>query len=152
MAHFFIYHIWCNFLLIKNIMVYYVTMYSNDLRNIAIRLSQTQSFRKVAQLLFIGASTICRWSHLKGRQQRKTRRGKLHGREVIDALTVYILLNPFATLKNIQQMIFTIFQINVSVELVRLAIIKNAYTKKRARYYSQPKDDKEKLDEFLCKP
>ena len=66
-------------------------------------------------------------------------------------MSLYILSHPFCSIKDIKDIIFNTFKINVSLELVRLFVVKNNFTKKRARYYSKPKDDEEKLKYFLEK-
>ena len=48
-------------------------------------------------------------------------------------------------------MILNAFQVRVSSELIRLSLVKHKYTRKRARYYSQPSNDLEQLNEFLLK-
>lgn len=127
-------------------------MYSTDVRKIAIRLYENQSYRKVAAILKVAASTICRWVHQCGKQIfRKQRASKLFGTAVIDALHLFLAANPFASIKIIRQQLENTFNVTVSNELVRQIIIKNGFSKKRARYFSQPKDDATKLQSFLEK-
>ena len=129
-------------------------MYSKDVQNIAIRLysSSIPSLRKVAVLLNTSHSTISRWVNgLHINTVPKVRTTKLDGRNIIDALNLYITMNPFASIKDIQQMISTTFKINVSKELIRLTIVRNNFTRKRARYHNEAAHDSEKLKDFLEK-
>ena len=67
-------------------------------------------------------------------------------------MSLYIKTHPFCNAKTLQKVILDTFNIKVSNELVRLTIHKTLlFTKKKARYYSEPKNSKEKLQEFLDK-
>src|SRR6185436_684730 len=68
------------------------------------------------------------------------------------SMSLYIKTHPFCNAKTLQKVILDTFNIKVSNELVRLTIHKILlFTKKKARYYSEPKNSKEKLQEFLDK-
>jgi len=127
-------------------------MYSLDVRKIAIRLYEQQSYRKVAIILKVAASTVCRWVHQCGKPMiRKRRASKLFGAAVIDALHLCISSDPFASIKTIRKTLENTFKVTVSNELVRQVIIKSGFSKKRARYFSVPKDDAMKLQTFIEK-
>jgi transposase len=74
---------------------------------------------------------------------------KLQRPDIINAIILYISSKPFCSVKDVKCMIFEVFKINASNELIRLCILKNNFTKKRARYFSKPKNDEEKLEAFL---
>jgi len=125
-------------------------MYSADVRKIATRLYFNYvSLRKVASIIGSSHSSIYRWLNYVPRQ-RKNRERKLGNPEVLDTMKLYIKTHPFCSVKDLRSVLFETFKIKVSNELVRLTINKTLYyTKKRARYFSEPKNDQEKLKEFL---
>ena len=62
-----------------------------------------------------------------------------------------ILNDPFVSILKLKELIYTTLKITVSKELVRIAIKKQGFTKKKARFYGQPKNLEEKTKEFLEK-
>ena len=124
-------------------------MYSQDVRTIAMRLyHKVKSLRKVASIIETSHSTISRWNSSVF-QVRKIQNRKIEYPCIIDAMNLYITTHPFASIKDVQKLILDQFKTIASLELVRVAIKRNNFTKKRARYFSIPKNDKEKLDNFL---
>lgn len=127
-------------------------MYSKDVRKIAERLYKNiLSFRKVALIIGSSHSSIYRWLNYPIKN-RKIQIKKLNSQTILDSIILYIKTHPFCSVKDVNQIFFKTYNINVSDELVRLTI-KNScnFTKKRARYFSQPKNEKEKLTTFLNK-
>jgi len=127
-------------------------MYSIDVRKIATRLYSTcKSLRKVSSIIGSSHSSIHRWlNHTP--VQRKIRERKLGNLKVLDVMKLYIKTHPFCSVKDLQNILLETFNLKVSNELVRLTISKTLlFTKKKARYFSEPKNDKEKLKEFLEK-
>lgn len=126
-------------------------MYSEDIKKLALRLyDKLSSLRKVASILETSYSTISRWKNSKEhiRKQMKT---KLGPSDITESINLYILSHPFCSLKDIQNIIKEMFNFSVSLELIRLFIKKQNLTKKRARFYSVPKDDEIKLKDFIIK-
>jgi len=127
-------------------------MYSADVRIIALRLySEYVSLRKVASIICSSHSSIYRWLNYVP-EQRKKQEKKLENLQILDMMRLYIKTHPFCTVKDLKTILVETFNLRISNELVRLTISKSlSYTKKRARYFSEPKNDKEKLEEFLEK-
>jgi len=127
-------------------------MYSADVRKIAKRLYiNHMSLRKVASIIGSSHSSIHRWLQYipKTRKVQKTKLGDI---KILDIMRLYIKTHPFCNVKDIQKIILDTFNLNVSNELVRLTINKTLlFTKKRSRYFSEPKNSNEKLKEFLEK-
>ena len=127
-------------------------MYSADVRKIAKRLYiNHMSLRKVASIIGSSHSSIHRWLQYipKTRKIQKTKLGDI---KILDIMRLYIKTHPFCNVKDIQKIILDTFNLNVSNELVRLTINKTLLiTKKKARYFSEPKNSNEKLKEFLEK-
>lgn len=127
-------------------------MYSNDVRKIACRLYHNIfSFRKVALIIGSSHSSVHRWLnvvYIKRKQQDK----KLNNTKILDTITLYIKTHPFCSVKDVNDILSKSHGVLVSNELVRLAIKKYCnFTRKRARYFSEPKNEQEKLNEFLEK-
>lgn len=126
-------------------------MYSSDFINLALKLyDKLKSLRKVSFITETSHSTISRWYNYKFKPRKETIK-KLEKPDIINSIAAFILAKPFCSIKDIKEMVYKIFNVNASNELIRLCIIKNKFTKKRARYFSEPKNDKEKLKEFLDK-
>jgi transposase len=99
-------------------------MYSSDLRKVALNLySRIYSLRKVASLLNTSFSTISRWKNFK-KINRKLKPKKLDGSDIIDSIDLFIKANPFCSIKDVKNVIHSNFNLNVSLELVRLCIKK----------------------------
>jgi transposase len=127
-------------------------MYSNDVRKIAIRLYKTiSSFRKVALIIGSSHSSIYRWLN-NSDKPRKIQTMKLNSSKILDSITLYIKTHPFCSVGDVNKVLSQTYNTSVSDELVRLTIKKLCnFTKKRARYFSQPKDEKENYLIFWIK-
>ena len=128
-------------------------MYSKDIREIAVRLyNHLNSLRRVSKFINSSHSTISRWLITIEINQRNTKRKILETPIIIDAIKLFLEQKPFSTLKDTRQLIKDNFDVSVSTELIRL-VIKNTinFSRKRARYFSIPKNDQEKLETFLNK-
>jgi transposase len=124
-------------------------MYSKDFKNLALKLYQNlKSFRKVSKIINTSHSTVYRWLTTSIKPRKEIYK-KLQRPDIIDALILYISSNPFCSIQDVKKMVSENFKINASNELIRLCILKNNFTKKRARYFSKPKNDEEKLASFL---
>ena len=131
-------------------------MYSADVRRIALRLyEQLSSFRKVAALLGTSHSTISRWRHetqtrAPGSSGPPPRLKKLQTPPVLNAITLFLAGHPFATVADVQSALAAQLGLTASSELVRLAIRKAGFTRKRARWFSVPRHDPAVLQQFLA--
>jgi len=126
-------------------------MYSSDFKSLAIKLyHKIKSLRKVSIMIETSHSSISRWINYNYKT-RKIAYKKLDRPVIIDSIILYINSHPFCSIRDIHNMLLKIFKLSVSLELIRLCIKKNNFTKKRARYFSKPKNDEEKLVEFLDK-
>jgi transposase/uncharacterized protein YxjI len=127
-------------------------MYSNDVRNIAVRLyNSINSFRKVAIIIGSSHSSIHRWLNVLYKP-RKIQNKKLNNSKILDTIILFIKTHPFCSVKDVNNILLKTYNISVSNELVRLTIKKTCnFSKKRARYFSQPKNEQEKLNNFLKK-
>ena len=100
-------------------------MYSNDIKILALKLyNKLCSLRKVASILEISPSTISRWKNFK-KQDRKKIQKILDPPDISDSIKLFILTHPFCSLKDIQKMLEKSFTVKVSLELIRLFIVKN---------------------------
>jgi transposase len=125
-----------------------VIMYSLDLRKVACRLYEKYgSSRKVSMILEVSHSSVCRWVKTIARK-RYFRQPKLCSGLVKDTIRTTLLVNPFVSIRTLVTKIKEICQVAVSRELVRVAIAKLQYTKKKAKAFSCPKNLEQKTMEF----
>ena len=127
-------------------------MYSLEVRKIATRLYNGKTtLRQVAMIIGSSHSSIFRWLHSTPKK-REPRPRKLEKPEILDAIELFIKTNPTAGTDDILKKIKETFNLKVSRELVRLTLRKTLnYTRKRVRYFSKPKNDDQKLQDFLEK-
>jgi transposase len=124
-------------------------MYSLDIRKQALVVySKLQSLRKTALLLDIHFSSISRWV---SRLERKPYTCRKFSKEsiIVDSIHSISQTNPLTSTRVLTTKLKSVFNINISRELVRVVIKKLGYTKKKARFVNQPKFHEEKLSEFL---
>lgn len=125
-------------------------MYSIDYRKIAIRMySILQSLRKTAHLLDVHHTTVYRWVNQVQKVPKEPKRRKEDS--IADLLRVTIESNPFLSIRQFKQRFKEILNVEVSVELVRTAIQRIGYTRKKARYYSEPTHQAKQVEEFIKK-
>ena len=124
-------------------------MYPNDRIKMAIHIyTILHSLRKTAKLLQVSHSTISRWINNPIRKKYTTKR-VLKADLIVDIIKSTISLNPFISINKLKILIKETLTINVSKELIRIAIIRMKYTKKNARFYGQPKNLPDKVKEFI---
>jgi transposase len=124
-------------------------MYALDIRKQALNVySKIQSLRKTAFLLDIHFSSISRW--LK-QLERKPYSPRKYTKEalIIDTVKNIIQANPLVSSRTLTTKLKETFNVNLSRELVRVAIKNLGFTRKKARFISEPKDCKERLHAFL---
>jgi transposase len=106
-----------------------------------------KSLRKVAFFINISRSTVHRWISYES-NERKTRVSMIKP-IVLQSIEAYVKTHPFATILETRKVVSEEFKINPSKELVRLALKKCGFTRKRARQFSQPNNLEEKINSFI---
>ena len=132
--------------------MYFGNMYSNDFKTACLRLYRgIGSFRKVAECVGSSASSICRWfnAHADASHTRKKRASILDKPVIIEAVTVYMTAHPFTTAIELQNVIRRVTGSELSHEMVRLAMKKSGYTRKRPRFYAMPQHLESATTAFL---
>lgn len=126
-------------------------MYSNDFKAACVRLhAYCKSCRKVASLIGSSASSVCRWikTNFETVHVRKEHNHKCS--ISLDAISLLIESNPLTTIREVHDAL-KVLGMNVSNELVRLAMKKAGYSWKKARFYPTPSNTLEKTNAFLQK-
>jgi transposase len=124
-------------------------MFPIDRRKLAFHIySLLHSLRKTAKLVQVHASTICRW--LKAPERKQYQRIKpTKSQQIIGCLRSTIACNPFTTVRKLKSIIHEVLKIDVSIELVRIAILKLGFSRKKARFFSKPNDLSSKTTKFI---
>lgn len=124
-------------------------MYPLDIRKQALNVySKVQSLRKTAFLLDIHFSSISRWlSNL----ERKPYSARKFTKEsvIVDTIKAILQTDPLTSSRTLTSKLNQTFSMKVSRELVRVAIKRLGYTRKKAHFISKPKLLPEKQDYFL---
>ena len=126
-------------------------MYPIDRRKIALHIySLCSSLRKTAILLQVSHSTISRWLKNQQRKQYTKNPTKLYKSEVIvESIQTAIRNDPFISISKLRILIYEALNLSVSKELVRIAISRLGLSKKKARFYGEPSNLKDKTSIFL---
>lgn len=128
-------------------------MYHIDRRKLAVHIySFYQSLRKTAKLLMVGHSTIARW--LKNPDRKRYQRScnkPLKSQIIVQTIKTAIEANPFISIQDLRILVYNCTHVEVSKELIRIAIRRIGMTKKKARYYGVSKQQSERTNEFLQK-
>lgn len=125
-------------------------MYPIDRRQVAIRVySFFLSLRKTARVLNVGHTTIARWLKAPERLPYTRRDHNLKSAMVVETIKTMLHCDPFLSIRGLSLKIKECLKIEVSRELVRLAIKRLGLTKKKARYYGISKNHEAKTAEFL---
>lgn len=124
-------------------------MYPLDRRRVAKNIyDQLLSLRKVAILLNTSHSTISRW--LKNPEQKPySNRCTTKSSIVIESIRLAVHLDPFISIRELTTKIQIIHKIEVSRELIRIAIGKLGLTKKKARYHGSPPHLEKATSDFI---
>jgi transposase len=125
-------------------------MYLLERRNIARHIySITNSLRKTARLCQVSHSTISRWIN-NPIKKLYTKPNKIYKSiQIIDIIKLSIINDPFISILKLKELISDTLKINVSKELIRIAIKRQGFTKKVARFYGEPITLPEKTRIFL---
>jgi transposase len=125
-------------------------MYPIDRRNVAVHIySILHSLRKTSKLLNVSHSTIARWLKFPTKQQYSRRRCEHKSDIVVDVIKCAIQTDPFVSLIALRKLVHDVLHIVVSKELLRLVIKRQGWTKKKAKFFGQPKDLEKKTAAFF---
>jgi len=114
-------------------------MYPLDRRKVALHLySLLGSLRKTALLARTSHSTIARW--IKSPERKPYHRHSTKSSVIIEAIRLSIQADPFISIRRLQGLVKQSFHFSVSKELVRVAIKRSGFSKKKARLHGRPKD------------
>lgn len=109
------------------------------------------SMRKVATLLNVSLSTVCRWVHHPQQKQYQRRQpAATKAEQVVGTLRACLAADPLVSLEQMTKHIQQVLSISVSKELVRCVLKKDGFSRKRARFYGRPKDLPIKTAAFLA--
>ena len=123
-------------------------MYSLDLRKLANHVySLFLSLRKTATILKVSHTTISRWLKNLDRKQY-IRRPSLSTELVICTIKASIVADPFLSTRKLVSIVNDVCNVSVSKELVRTAINKIGFSKKKAKFFSAPKNLEDKTKAF----
>ena len=125
-------------------------MYPIDRRKLAQHVySMLSSLRKSAIILQVSHSTISRW--IKQPERLKYKRNTVtKGSAIVGTIRDALANDPFLSTIKLSNMIKDVLKINVSKELVRTAIQTLGLSRKKARFFSRPKDLDHKTELFIC--
>jgi transposase len=124
-------------------------MFSEE-RKLAVRLlyDHLRSIRKTAEILKVSKSSVQRWvaeGLMRGQkpdvvQDAPKQRQKSKLLMILHLVDIALKTNPFQTCRLLVNMLLKKYDINVSKELVRVAIKNLEYTRKKARFYGLAKN------------
>lgn len=124
-------------------------MYPLDRRYVAANIySVLCSLRKTAYLLKVSHMTVARWLKCPQRKQYPQRTSS-KSTQVASVLRDVVLADPFITFAQLQGRIKDTFGFLVSKELLRTVMKKQHLTRKKARFFSQPKGLEDTTKEFI---
>lgn len=125
-------------------------MYPIDRRKVAINIySMLYSLRKTASLVGVHYTTVHRWIKQPDKERKERKRPKEDC--IGDLLRATIQSNPFVSIRQLKSLFKQVLNVTVSVELVRTAIHRLGYTRKKARFYSEPAHQSKQVEEFIQK-
>lgn len=124
-------------------------MYPEDRRKVACRVySFVGSLRATGIIIGVHFSTVSRWLKNPERKQY-TKRIASKTSIIIESLMQAIRSNPFASIRQLTKQLRDALNIELSRELVRIAIKRLGLTKKKAKVFGSSKLQVEKTSEFL---
>jgi len=123
-------------------------MYSLDLRKLASHVySLFLSLRKTATILKVSHSSVSRW--LKNIDRKPyLRKPYLSTEHVICTIKSSLVADPFVSTRKLVSVVKDVCNVLVSKELVRTAISKLGFSKKKARFFSTPQRLEEQTKAF----
>lgn len=125
-------------------------MYPLDRRIVAQSIySKLQSLRKTAKLLQVCHTTVQRWLKTPEKLPRKKASRQLKSDVIIECIRTTIQFDPFISSRKLQALISETLKVSVSLELIRTAIRRLGFTKKKAKYYGAPSNLEALTLEFI---
>jgi transposase len=101
-------------------------------------------------VLQVSYSSVARW--LKNPERKRyTKTSIPTSTLIIETIKTAVDNDPFITILKLMDVVKTLFSITLSRELIRTAIIKSGLSRKKARFFSRPKDMDAKVKAFLEK-
>ena len=79
----------------------------------------------------------------------RTDTSQLKSTVIIDVIKSSIIHDPFISLMKLKDLIKNVLKIDTSKELIRVAIKRLGFTKKKARFYGEPKYLPEQTQQFI---
>ena len=130
-----------------------VEMYPIDRRKIACHIySMINSLRKTAKLLQVSHSSIQRWiKHPEQKPYTKKSNVQYKSILIVDIIKCSIMTDPFISICKLRELIKETMRMDVSKELIRIAIYRLGITKKKARFYGSPSTLPKLTEEFIVK-
>ena len=127
-------------------------MYPIDRRKVAAMIyEQCSSLRKTAKLLQVCHTTISRWLKSPERLERQRKTSKIYKSEaIVQILKLTIHNDPFISIRKLKFIVKDALNIDVSYELVRVAIKNLGFSKKKAHFYANTPNLELKTQEFLA--
>jgi transposase len=111
-----------------------------------------KSLRKTAKLLQVSHSSIQRWiKHPEKKTYTKKTIIQYKSIVIVDIIKLSIINDPFISLCKLKELIQDTMKIEVSKELIRIAIHRLGITKKKARFYGAPSTLPKQTEEFIIK-
>lgn len=124
-------------------------MYPLDRRKLALHVySLLASLRKTSTILQVSHTTISRWLKHPERKVYTSRKEPM-SRTIVDTIKAAIHNDPFVSIHKLRDIIQSTFSFSVSRELVRTAIKRSGYSRKHARFFSEPSNLASKTAAFL---
>ena len=124
-------------------------MYPIDIRKQALKIySKIQSLRKTAILIDIHFSSISRWLHTLERKPYSPRKFTKESL-LVESIKDLLQTNPLTSTRILTKKLKEAFNVDLSRELVRVVIKKLGYTRKKAKFISEPKHLEVTKEKFL---
>jgi len=122
-------------------------------RRLTIRIyNYLHSLRKTAVLAQVSHTSVARWLKDIGRKPYQYKQPtNFKGDVMVDIIRITIQSDPFVSIQKLQMLIRDALNIEVSRELVRIAIKRMGLTKKKARFFGQSHDLPAKTEAFINK-
>lgn len=127
-------------------------MYALDRRLLATHVyNMLRSLRRTGIILQVSHTTVARWiKHHEPRTYDTSRRRRLSKATVVsESIRSAVVNDPFVSKHALQSLVLETFGFHVSRELIRTVILKNGFTRKKARFHGHPIHLEEKTVQFL---
>ena len=123
-------------------------MYSLDLRKLASHIyGLFFSLRKTAAILKVSHTSVSRWLKTLNIKPYK-RKSPLSTEHVICTIKSALVADPFLSTRKLVSLVHDVCNILVSKELIRTAINKFGFSRKKAKFFSVPKQLEEQTKGF----